>query len=258
MRSSSTAIRRRESDGDSDAANTIHHTLRLFRSLCRHLSLRADPCLAAIAPIRRVDLKAADILKANGRLPDHPPPPLVGDVPGVEVGDEFIYRIELAIIRLHRPPENGIDYDTVTGFATSIVVSDRYLDSWNVSDGLLSYIGMGGFGGRKVEPKDQKMEKGNLALKRSMDAKKPVRVIYGIRYFKRNTASIFFYDGLYIVEELKKVIGSNDCFLFEFRLRRMEGQRRCEKWETLFEKKKVWGWKQLRPACDSGKKVLAK
>lgn len=236
MRSFSPCIRRQESEKKGfEAANTIHHTLRLFRALCRQLSLRSDPCLAAMAAIRRVDLKAAQILKANGRFPLRPPPALFGAVPGVEVGDEFIYRVELALVRLHRPMENGIDYDAISGLATSIVVSGRYMDRWNFSDGLLSYIGMGGFGGRKVEPKDQKMEKGNLALKRSMEAKQPVRVIYGIRDLKWNTASVFFYDGLYIVEGLKKVIGSNDCFLFEFQLRRIKGQPRCLKRETQLE-----------------------
>ncbi|XP_020594134.1 histone-lysine N-methyltransferase, H3 lysine-9 specific SUVH5-like, partial [Phalaenopsis equestris] len=89
----------------------------------------------------------------------------------------FFYRIELAIVRLHRPMENGIDYDTNSGLATSIVVSGKYMDRWNITDGLLTYSGMGGYGGRRAEPRDQKMEKGNLAMKRSVEARKPVRVI---------------------------------------------------------------------------------
>ncbi|KAG0458285.1 hypothetical protein HPP92_023442 [Vanilla planifolia] len=236
------------------AAEAVPAALRVFRALCRELSVRAEPCLAKLGPIRRVDLKAVEILKANGRWPLNGIAPILGPVPGVEVGAEFIYRMELALVRLHRPPEHGIDYDPVSGFATSIVASGGYPDLWNFSKGVLSYIGMGGCPGRRNgEARDQKMEGGNLALKRSIEEKMPVRVIYGFRNLKQRTASVFVYDGLYTVDACRKVIGSNDCFVFEFQLRRMEGQQPSSSKRELEMMKMFRKWQQRSARCASKK-----
>ncbi|KAK8949500.1 Histone-lysine N-methyltransferase, H3 lysine-9 specific SUVH5 [Platanthera zijinensis] len=255
MKTSSTPI---PPEGDTQPeicpGETIRQSLSLFRAICRHLSLRDDPCLAGIAPIRRVDLTAADILKAHGHWPH--PSPLLGRVPGVEIGDQFIYRTELTLTRLHRPPENGIDYDAVSCLATSIVASGGYPDDYSLTNGVLIYTGMGGISRqRKGEPRDQKMEGGNLALKRSMEAREPVRVIYGIRDLKMATASVFFYDGLYMVEEWRSVVGSNDCFVFEFRLRRIEGQPHCIKLETSIQKM-AWRSMHRRRRYATGQRKL--
>ncbi|KAG0458294.1 hypothetical protein HPP92_023143 [Vanilla planifolia] len=93
-------------------------------------------------------------------------------------------------------------------------------------EGVLSYIGMGGCQGGGMVRRGSEDGGRNLALKRSMEEKMPVRVIYGFRNLKQRTASVFVYDGaLHSGCTCRKVIGSNDCFVFEFQLRRMEGQQ---------------------------------
>ena len=111
----------------------------------------------------------------------------MGQVPGVEVGDEFIYRVQLAIVGLHRHYQGGIDTTTHRNgerIAISIVASGGYPDELPCS-GELIYTGSGGKPARKNYVEDQKLEGGNLALKNCIKTKTPVRVIYG---FKRQNA----------------------------------------------------------------------
>lgn len=48
-----------------------------------------------------------DVKKARA---DVNPGVIVGDIPGVEVGDTFTYRHQMAVVGLHRLPFAGIDY----------------------------------------------------------------------------------------------------------------------------------------------------
>ncbi|KAK9993443.1 hypothetical protein SO802_023146 [Lithocarpus litseifolius] len=59
----------------------------------------------------------------------------------------------------------------------------------------------------KSEPKDQKLERGNLALKNSMEAGTHVRVIRGIEGFEASKNRIYVYDGLYVVDKFTKERG---------------------------------------------------
>ncbi|KAF6171800.1 hypothetical protein GIB67_007321 [Kingdonia uniflora] len=70
--------------------------------------------------------------KAKGRCANVNTPAILGAVPGVEVGDRFNYRVELHLIGLHRPYQNGIDF-----LGTGNEVS---MDNGNV----LEYSGQGG------------------------------------------------------------------------------------------------------------------
>jgi euchromatic histone-lysine N-methyltransferase len=47
---------------------------------------------------------------------------IMGNVPGVEVGDEFHFRIELSIVGLHRQYQGGIDTSKVNGVPVAISV----------------------------------------------------------------------------------------------------------------------------------------
>ncbi|CAN8255267.1 unnamed protein product [Cochlearia groenlandica] len=67
----------------------------------------------------------------------------MGQVLGVEVGDEFIYRMELNILGVHRPSQAGIDYmkdDKGKILATSVVASGCYKDKEVDDSDVIIYI----------------------------------------------------------------------------------------------------------------------
>ncbi|KAG6501770.1 hypothetical protein ZIOFF_041654 [Zingiber officinale] len=138
---------RRNSSGngmpDVVACNKVKNVLRPFQSLCR---------------------------KLGG--------PIIGSVPGVDVGDEFGYRVELTIVDLHRPFQGGVDAIKKAGIsgATSIVAPGGYnndMDSTNV----LIYSGSGGNPAGPDKPReDQRLERRNLALKNSIDTMTPAQL----------------------------------------------------------------------------------
>ncbi|CAK7356271.1 unnamed protein product [Dovyalis caffra] len=207
--------------------NKVRETLRLFQAVCRKL-LQEEEAKPERATHRRIDLQASKILKEKGKCVNVGKQ-IFGSVPGVEVGDDFMYRVELNIVGLHRQIQGGIDYVKQDGkiLATSIVSSGGYDDDTDNSD-VLIYTGSGGnmMNGDK-EPEDQKLERGNLALKNSMDAKNPVRVIRGD---SKSTDSVdargrtYIYDGLYLVEKCWQEIGSHGKLVFKFKLVRILGQ----------------------------------
>ncbi|KAG8047187.1 hypothetical protein GUJ93_ZPchr0008g12793 [Zizania palustris] len=169
--------------------------------------------------VRRVDLEADRIIK---KLPDFTKPrPTVGNVSGVEVGDEFRYRVELAILGIHRPYQGGIDSHHNDGafVAISIVASGVYPYELS-SSGELIYTGSGGKPADKEG--DQKLERGNLALYNCIATKTPVRVIHGFKRGK-DSPSTFTYDGLYRVVDFWTK-GQSGSMVFKYRLQRIPGQ----------------------------------
>jgi euchromatic histone-lysine N-methyltransferase len=73
------------------------------------------------------------------------------------------------------------------------------------------------------DPEDQKLERGNLALKNSSEEKNPVRVIRGSESVD-GKSKIYVYDGLYLVESCWQEMGSHGKLVYKFRLRRIPGQ----------------------------------
>ncbi|KAJ3684864.1 hypothetical protein LUZ61_014028 [Rhynchospora tenuis] len=230
----------------SSARGKVKRILRLFQMVCRVLLQKEESGGSSQGPQeerqpkskgpKRIDLNASDIVKRSSEYVE-PGNPVVGHVPGVEVGDEFCYRVELHLIGLHRHLQSGIDWTKINNIpvATSIVASGGYSDGMDGSD-VLIYTGSGGQPtgkkGQKTLPQDQKLEKGNLALKNSMDMKTPVRVIHGMNISETGRRVMtFIYDGLYMVEEFKKEpqnykIDGKDytAMVFKYKLRRMPGQ----------------------------------
>ncbi|OWM88330.1 histone-lysine N-methyltransferase, H3 lysine-9 specific SUVH6-like [Punica granatum] len=214
--------------------NKVRETLRLFQAVCRKLLQEEETKSKQENRRKRVDLQAAKILKDKGRYISSGKP-IMGVVPGVEVGDEFQYRVELNIIGLHRAIQAGIDYlkcDDDRILATSIVSSGAYEDVLEHSDFLI-YTGQGGnVVDKNKEPEDQKLEKGNLALSNSMLAKNPVRVIRGLKETrasdlsdsKHKTSVLYTYDGLYLVEKCWQEVGQHGKLVYKFRLNRIRGQ----------------------------------
>ncbi|KAK4572372.1 hypothetical protein RGQ29_030705 [Quercus rubra] len=115
----------------------------------------------------------------------------IGPVPGIEVGDKFECATELNVIGLHRQFQRGQGGNPRAG---------------------------------KSEPKDQKLERGNLALKNSLEAGTPVRVIRGFEGSKASKNMIYIYDGLYVVDKFTQGRGEFGKLVFEFELIRIPGQ----------------------------------
>ncbi|CAL5374387.1 unnamed protein product [Camellia sinensis] len=169
-----------DSSSHGNVRNKVRETQRLFQAICRKLLQGEEAKLKKQGYLsRRPDLKAAQIIRAKGKEVNTVKQ-IIGSVPGVDVGDEFQYRVELALVGIHRLYQAGIDYMKHGGMiiATSIVVSGGYADDLDNPD-VLIYSGHGGnISGRdKQQSEDQKLERGNLALKNSISAKNPVRVI---------------------------------------------------------------------------------
>nr|BAC99377.1 putative histone-lysine N-methyltransferase [Oryza sativa Japonica Group] len=181
--------------------------------------------------VLRADLEADKIVR---KLPGFiKPGPIVGNVRGVEVGDEFLYRVELALVGLHRPYQGGIDTTDHNGVlvAISIVASGGYPDRLS-SSGELIYTGSGGQPAGKKKGEDQKLERGNLALKNCIKTKTPVRVIHGFKgqngkddsYSRAKQISAFTYDGLYRVVDYWRE-GLKGSMVFKYRLQRIHAGR---------------------------------
>ncbi|CAJ1928724.1 unnamed protein product [Sphenostylis stenocarpa] len=202
----------------------VRETLRLFQVVCRKLLQEVESKLNERANSKRVDLIAARILRENGKYVNSGQK-ILGSVPGIEVGDEFQYRVELNIVGLHRPTQGGIDYVKHNGkiFATSIVASGAYADDLDNPD-VLIYTGQGGnVMSSDKEPEDQKLERGNLALSNSCVEKKPVRVIRGSESMDGKWKT-YVYDGLYIVESVRHDVGPHGKLVFRFCMQRESGQ----------------------------------
>ncbi|CAN8255269.1 unnamed protein product [Cochlearia groenlandica] len=156
----------------------------------------------------------------------------MGQVPGVEAGDEFIYRMELNVLGVHRPSQDGIDYmkdDKGKILATSVVASGCYKDKEADKSDVLIYTGQrGNFikGNKKYsDPKYKEFVRGNLALANSKLANNSVQVIKGSKKTSYvSSESSYVNDGLYVVEDYWQETGSHGKLVFMFKLRRVPGQ----------------------------------
>jgi euchromatic histone-lysine N-methyltransferase len=206
----------------------VRSMCKRFQFLCRFL---AQAVKQGSIKLPRVDLAADHVIK---KLPDYIKyGSIVGEVDGVEVGDEFLFRVELAIVGLHNPFRAGIDTTKDTDgepIAVSIVASGGYLDEYSRS-GELIYIGSGGNAGGTDQDGDQKLERGNLALKNCIERGIPVRVTHGFKTPNKGEGSHsigkeipkFIYDGLYHVVGFWQD-GVPGSMVFNYKLRRIPGQ----------------------------------
>ncbi|RZC57185.1 hypothetical protein C5167_004494 [Papaver somniferum] len=187
----------------------VRETLRLFQATFRKALQEEESKVKIPGTLsKRIDLLTVNEMKKKEKWVNTGGK-IVGHVPGVEVGDEFQFRVELSIIGLHGPFQAGIDFVKKDGkvLATSVVSSGGYDDIDNFD--VLVYSGHGGnpAGGNK-KAEDQKLERGNLALKNSINERSPVRVIRGFKEMKGpdsldtrgKMVTTYTYDGLYFVE----------------------------------------------------------
>lgn len=225
-----------KSSNCSDARSKVLETLRLFQSNFRKIlqgeESKLRPGELNTKQIRRIDLQAAKFVKEKGKEVNTGTQ-ILGKVPGVEVGDAFQYRVELALVGVHRLYQAGIDsmYNGGLLVATSIVASGAYDDDLGDADELI-YSGQGGNVVGKVKiPEDQKLVKGNLALKNSIATRNPVRVIRGSKEIRvpepggrPNVVTTYVYDGLYTVDNYWTEQGPHGKMVFMFKLVRIPGQ----------------------------------
>ena len=85
-----------------------------------------------------------DIVAYNDMKRDFVNPEItVGDLPGIEIGDRFTYRHQMAVIGLHRLPNVGIDYGhpppDMIPTATAIVLMPKagYVDDKDYGNTIL-------------------------------------------------------------------------------------------------------------------------
>lgn len=212
-------------DGDR---NVVDYVLVTFDGIRRRLSQLEDSNEGQTGGIKRADLKAGNILMSKGFRTNMRR--RIGAIPGVEVGDIFFFRMEMCVVGLHAPSMAGIDYLNVKGdhqeesVALSIVSSGSYEDDAGDKD-VLIYSGQGGVSAKKdKEASDQKLERGNLALERSLRRANEVRVIRGMKDIMSPNSKVYVYDGLYRVQESWMDKGKSGANIFKYKLMRIPGQ----------------------------------
>ncbi|XP_021765528.1 histone-lysine N-methyltransferase, H3 lysine-9 specific SUVH5-like [Chenopodium quinoa] len=213
---------------DEGERTRVLATLKIFREKCKEISQSKD----AISKKRnRIDFRAKEELRKEGKLRICSSK-ILGSVPGVKVGDRFEYRVEINVVGLHGRVQHGIDYMEYLNrsLATCIVAKEGYSDKMSDYE-VITYMGEGGIVKNKegVFFTDQKLTRGNLALKNSMIAKTEVRVIRGLKIAAkfgnwRNETFTYVYDGLYRVVSYQKKVGPSKNMVFEFKLKRCPGQ----------------------------------
>ncbi|CAA0827508.1 Histone-lysine N-methyltransferase- H3 lysine-9 specific SUVH3 [Striga hermonthica] len=213
----------RRSNGDKDTVSTVLTVYDLLRKKLTQLEESKD---MGRGIARRPDLKAANFMMTKGIRTNSSK--RVGHVPGIEVGDIFFFRMELCVVGLHAPTMAGIDYMSVRvtadeeSVAVSIVSSGGYDDIGDDCD-VLIYSGQGGVQRSDGKLFDQKLERGNLALEKSLHRANDVRVVRGIKDPAYVSGKIYVYDGVYRIQE-SWVEKNKGCNVFKYKLVRVPGQ----------------------------------
>ncbi|KAH7443906.1 hypothetical protein KP509_02G055100 [Ceratopteris richardii] len=208
-----------------DARKLILESLRLYDA-ARRKFVQDEEIHGKQTRGSRADLQAASLLKDHNvcRINEKRHGPL----PGVYVGDIFLFRTELSFARVHGPIQGGIEYLTTKDsefnapVAISIISNVGQDDEDNGEE--LIYTGQGGRSADNKQIAHQKLERGNLAMDGSRKFKVPVRVLRGIKDAFSPTGKIYVYDGLYNVEETYTEKGSGGFDEFKFKLLRMPDQ----------------------------------
>ncbi|KAL3853138.1 hypothetical protein ACJMK2_016708 [Sinanodonta woodiana] len=167
-----------------------------------------------------------------GKVAPHRPN-VYGEIEGVEVGTQWESRMDCCHAGIHRFTVAGIHPGPEGAY--SIALSGGYDDNVDLGVGF-TYTGEGGrdLKGTKTNPKnlrtapqskDQTLSRGNLALNKSVETGKPVRVIRGYKLDSPFAPSWGYrYDGLYTVEKAWYTTGLAGFGVWKFALRRCSNQ----------------------------------
>ncbi|CAO2172614.1 unnamed protein product [Urochloa humidicola] len=186
-------------------------------------------------PSKRPDLKAITKMQETNAVLY--PEKMIGQLPGIDVGDQFYSRAEMVVLGIHSHWLNGIDYmgmkyqgkkeyeNLTFPLATCIVMSGIYEDGLDKADEII-YTGQGGNDllGNHRQIGSQQLKRGNLALKNSRDNGNPIRVIRGHLSKTSYTGKVYTYDGLYKVVDDWVQNGVQGHVVFKYKLKRLEGQ----------------------------------
>ncbi|KAJ0235199.1 Histone-lysine N-methyltransferase [Hirschfeldia incana] len=218
------------SEKENGDRKLVMSVLMRFDALRRRFSQLEDAKENVTGIIKRPDLKAGSTCMSRGVRTNTKK--RTGVVTGLEIGDVFFFRFEMCLVGLHSPSMAGIDYLVVKGgggeateeepIATSIV-SSGYYDNEEGDPDVLVYTGQGGNADKDKQSSDQKLERGNLALEKSLVRNSPVRVIRGLKEASQS-AKIYIYDGLYEVKESWVEKGKSGHNTFKYKLVRAPGQ----------------------------------
>ncbi|XP_074589845.1 histone-lysine N-methyltransferase, H3 lysine-9 specific SUVH1-like [Curcuma longa] len=213
-----------------DSRESVEVVLSTFDALRRRL-MQIDE-----AKRLRPDLKAGSIMMSNDLRANKEK--RIGPVPGVDVGDIFYFRIEMCLVGLHSQSISGIDYKTISfvdqedPVAVGIVSAGVYGNEEDSEDTLI-YTGQG-----SSNNNDQKLERGNLALEKSLHRANDIRVIRSAKDPSINNGKIYVYDGVYKIHESWVEKGKTGFNTFKYKFLRQPGQpdgiavwKRIEKWK---------------------------
>ncbi|VFQ91098.1 unnamed protein product [Cuscuta campestris] len=213
----------KKNDGDKETVWRVLLTYNLLRRKMSQLDEKREPTTGG----RRSDLKSGTMMMAKGIRTNVTK--RIGNVPGVEIGDIFFFRMELCLVGVHAQSMGGIDYMSVKlsqyeePLALSIVSAGGYDDEGDDAD-VLIYTGQGGVQRRDKQMFDQKLEKGNLALEKSLHRGNEVRVIRGLKDHMTPGGRVYVYDGLYKIQESWAEKNKSGWNVFKYKLARVPGQ----------------------------------
>ncbi|OVA13085.1 SRA-YDG [Macleaya cordata] len=194
----------------------VCRTLELFSHVCKNLKW----CKEQDGEDCRFDTKAYKTLQEVGQLVVTKEQKILGDVPGIHIGQLFNYKTELAACGLHGYYVGGIDYlalkvaggEKVVLVAVSIVTNFDNDDDDEMEDAAAVPAPTPGTLKYKLP---QKLKKGILALSNNKEYGVHVRVIRDVRR-DRDDGLGYSYAGLFLVQSFNKnAIGE-----YEFELRR--------------------------------------
>ncbi|CAL9096388.1 unnamed protein product [Musa textilis] len=199
-----------------DPREPVEVVLMTFDALRRRLmqldeSKRLRPDLKAGTIMMSSDLRANMVKR-------------IGQVPGVAVGDIFYFRIEMCLVGLHGQSVAGIDYMTARfgneddPVALGVVSAGVY-DNEEDNVDVLIYSGQG-----SSSKDDQKLERGNLALEKSLHRANEIRVIRSAKDPFVLNGKIYIYDGLYKIHESWVEKGKSGFNTFKYKFLREPGQ----------------------------------
>ncbi|KAL9686201.1 hypothetical protein QQ045_023656 [Rhodiola kirilowii] len=232
-------------DGNEDSARYIRLIFDLLR---RRITQLEDLKDATGSGARRPDLRAGSVLLSKGIRTNSKK--RIGAVPGINVGDIFYFRMEMCLVGLHAPSMAGIDYMTTKlnnldePLAVSIVSSGGYEDDAEDPD-VLVYSGQGGNVQSGKDITDQKLVRGNFALEKSLHRGNEVRVIRGMKDLANPLTKVYFYDGLYTIQESWAEKGKSGCTVYKYKFVRIPGQP-----EAFMMWKSIQQWRSDRVRRD--------